>query len=113
MVEVLAAICQVPTPAAVVASDWIFVVLIGIGFLAGIGITALGPGGVFVTIALYTLAGIGPAAVAGTASATNIAAGLLDSIAYTRSGELLAPQNQRLALVVSTTSVLGASLELK
>jgi uncharacterized membrane protein YfcA len=109
MVEALATIFQVTTPAAfVIASDWTLVALVVIGFLAGIGITALGPGGVFVTIALYTLTGIGPAVVAGTASATNIAAGLLGSIAYVRSGELLATQNQRLALVVSVTSVLGA-----
>ncbi len=91
-----------------VPSDWTLLALVLIGFLAGIGITALGPGGVFVTIALYALTGLGPAAVAGTASATNIAAGLLGSIAYTRSGELLAASNQRLALVVSVTSVLGA-----
>jgi uncharacterized membrane protein YfcA len=92
----------------VLGTDWMLVVLAVIGFLAGIGITALGPGGVFVTIALYVLTGLGPAVVAGTASATNIAAGLLGSIAYTRSGELLTHQNQRLAAVLSVTSVLGA-----
>lgn len=109
MIEIGVTTLQLTASAAfMVPNDWMLMVLIIIGFLAGVGITALGPGGVFVTIALYTLTGLAPAAVAGTASATNIAAGLLGSIAYTRSGELLTRQNQYLALVVSVTSVLGA-----
>lgn len=91
-----------------VGGNWGLLLLVSIGFLAGIGITALGPGGVFVTIALYALTTLTTGAVAGTASATNIAAGLLGSVAYARSGELLTAQNQRLALVLSVTSVLGA-----
>lgn len=111
MIEALLPSLQLTASVAVVVpSDWILVALAIVGFLAGIGITALGPGGVFVTIALYALTGLAPGVVAGTASATNIVAGLLGSIAYTRSGELLTRQNQRLALVLSVTSMVGALL---
>ncbi|QLG64034.1 sulfite exporter TauE/SafE family protein [Halorarum salinum] len=52
------------------------------------GITAVGPGGVFVTAALYALLDIPPGTVAGTASATFVATGLLGTATYLRSGEL-------------------------
>jgi uncharacterized membrane protein YfcA len=108
MVEALLTSLQSTTFGLVVPSDWLLGALVIVGFLAGIGITALGPGGVFVTIALYALTGLAPGVVAGTASATNIVAGLLGSIAYIRSGELLTRQNQRLALMLSVASVIGA-----
>ena len=39
--------------------------LMAIAFLAGVGITAIGPGGIFLTIALLTLGQLPPAGVAG------------------------------------------------
>jgi hypothetical protein len=41
--------------------------LIAFGLVAGIGITAVGPGGVLVTVGLFVLTDLSPAAVAGTA----------------------------------------------
>lgn len=44
----------------------LIVLLMGIAFLSGIGITTVGPGGIFVTIALYSLTPISHGKVAGT-----------------------------------------------
>lgn len=62
--------------------------LVLVSLAGGMGITAVGPGGVFVTAALYALVDIPPGTVAGTASATFIATGLLGTATYLRSGEL-------------------------
>ncbi|MEX2570204.1 MAG: sulfite exporter TauE/SafE family protein [Gemmatimonadota bacterium] len=86
------------------------VTLAVIALLSGIGITAIGPGGIFVTIALFSLTGLTPAEVAGTASATFIAAGLVGSWIYARSGELGEPGSYRLAALLSVTSVVGGLL---
>ncbi len=83
-------------------------VLLIIAYLAGVGITAVGPGGIFLTIALFALSGLPPAGVAGTASATMVAAGLAGTIAYVRSGELTRPDNRRLAVVLSSSGLAGA-----
>jgi uncharacterized membrane protein YfcA len=84
------------------------VLLAVIALFAGIGITAIGPGGIFVTIALFLLAPIGPAEVAGTASATFVATGLLGSAVYLRSGEFTAGYARELAILLSSASVVGA-----
>jgi hypothetical protein len=91
-----------------VVSLEVAVVLAVIALFAGIGITAIGPGGVFVTIALFLLAPIGPAEVAGTASATFVATGLLGSAVYLRSGEFTAGYARELAILLSAASVAGA-----
>lgn len=78
-----------------------------VGFLAGVGITAIGPGGVFITIAL-ALTAASPAVVAGTAGATNIAAGLLGTAAYVQSGELRTDEGVRMAVALSIPGVIGA-----
>lgn len=62
--------------------------LVLVSLAGGMGITAVGPGGVFVTAALYALLDIPPGTVAGTASATFVATGLLGTATYLRSGEL-------------------------
>lgn len=67
---------------------------------------------VFVTITLYALPTLTTGAVASTVSATNIAAGLLGSVAYAYSCELLTPQNQQLALVLSVTRPRRLSTEM-
>ncbi|MDS0300035.1 sulfite exporter TauE/SafE family protein [Halogeometricum sp. S1BR25-6] len=78
-----------------------------VGFLAGVGITAIGPGGVFITIAL-ALTAASPAVVAGTAGATNIAAGLLGTAVYVRSGELRTAAGTRMAVALSVPGGIGA-----
>lgn len=83
--------------------------LLAVGFLAGVGITALGPGGVFVTIALAATIG-SPAVVAGTAGATNIAAGIVGSLVYARSGELRSRAGRRMAVALSLPGAAGALL---
>lgn len=84
--------------------------LVIISFLSGIGITAIGPGGIFLTIALFSLTALTPAQVAGTASATFIAAGVLGTVVYARSGELKDESTIRLAMILSVTAIAGALL---
>lgn len=86
----------------------LIVVLVVIAFVSGIGITTVGPGGIFVTIALYSLTSIPSGTVAGTAHATFIATGLLASAAYTRSGEMRADGAREMAIVLSLAGILGS-----
>jgi uncharacterized membrane protein YfcA len=83
-------------------------VLMAIAFLAGVGITAIGPGGIFLTIALFALSGMPPAGVAGTASAAMVAAGFVGTLVYFRSGELTIQRNRSLAVILSASGLLGA-----
>ncbi|MFC6835394.1 sulfite exporter TauE/SafE family protein [Halomarina ordinaria] len=85
-------------------------VLVVVAFVGGIGITAIGPGGILVTAALFALTATDPATVAGTASATFVATGLLGVATYVRSGELAARAGRRDAVVLSVTGVVGALL---
>lgn len=82
--------------------------LVAISLLAGVGITAVGPGGIFVTIALYALTDLPPAVVVGTASATFVATGLLGTASYYRSGELDSTGGGRAATILSVTGLVGA-----
>lgn len=84
--------------------------VIAVAFLAGVGITAIGPGGIFLTIALLALGRLSPAAVAGTASAAMVLAGLAGTLVYIRSGELALERNRSLALILSASGLLGALL---
>ncbi|WP_101294043.1 sulfite exporter TauE/SafE family protein [Halegenticoccus soli] len=84
------------------------VALVLVALFAGAGITTVGPGGVFVTAALFALTPASPATVAGTASATFVATGLVGSYAYRRSGELTGERGRLLAAILSATGVLGA-----
>jgi uncharacterized membrane protein YfcA len=83
-------------------------VLMVIALLGGVGITAVGPGGIFVTIALYALTDLPPAVVVGTASATFVATGVLGTASYYRSGELEAGRGARAAAILSGTGLAGA-----
>lgn len=78
-----------------------------IGLVAGIGITAVGPGGVLVTIGLFLFTGLSPAVVAGTAMVTHVATGTLGSLAYLRSGHLRERQTVRVAAILLVTAVAG------
>ncbi|MFB6202252.1 MAG: sulfite exporter TauE/SafE family protein, partial [Halorhabdus sp.] len=91
------------TPSLLIAG-----LLVGVAFLAGIGCTTLGPGGIFTTVALYSLTAVSSSTVAGTAQLTFVGVGLLGSVAYLRSGELAIGDNARMAGVLSVASILGA-----
>jgi len=81
-----------------------------IGLVGGIGITAVGPGGVLPTIGLFALTGLSPAQVAGTAIVTHIATGALGTSVYTRSGQLREPGTRRTALILAGTALIGTPL---
>lgn len=83
-------------------------VLLGlIGLVGGIGITALGPGGVLPTIGLFLLTDLPPAQVAGTAIVTHIATGVLGTAAYTRSGQLRDRDTRRSALYLAGAALVA------
>ncbi|GAB3767754.1 TSUP family transporter [Microlunatus parietis] len=88
----------------------VLVALAVIGLAGGIGITAVGPGGVLPTIGLFALTGLSPAQVAGTAIVTHVATGALGTTAYTRSGQLREPATRRIALILAGTALLGTPL---
>ncbi|HEU4975163.1 MAG TPA: sulfite exporter TauE/SafE family protein [Baekduia sp.] len=77
------------------------------GLVGGVGITALGPGGVLVTIGLYALSGLRPEAVAGTAIATHVGTGALGTATYLRSGHLAGPSTRRTAGILVTAALIG------
>jgi uncharacterized membrane protein YfcA len=78
-----------------------------IGLVGGVGITAVGPGGVLPTIGLFALTDLSPAMVAGTAIVTHIATGALGTVAYTRSGELRNAETRRTALILAGTALVS------
>lgn len=82
-------------------------VMVCFGLVAGIGITAVGPGGVLVTIGLFLASSLSPAGVAGTAIVTHLATGALGSFVYHRSGQLRDPETRRVALILAITAVAG------
>lgn len=88
----------------------VVVVLFIVSLFAGVGITAVGPGGIFVTIALYALTDLASATVVGTASATFVATGLLGTASYYRSGELGSHGSWTSAVALSLTGLGGALL---
>lgn len=85
----------------------VLVLLALTGLVGGIGITALGPGGVLPTIGLFTLTDLTPPQVAGTAIVTHVATGVLGAAAYRRSGHLHEPATRRTALVLAATALAG------
>ena len=89
-------------------STEIMILLLVIALVGGICITTIGPGGIFVTIALFALLPLDPSTVAGTASATFIATGIVGSLGYLKSGELKGKVAGKAAGVLSLTSVIGA-----
>lgn len=81
-----------------------------LGLVGGIGITAVGPGGVLPTVGLFALTGLAPAEVAGTAIVTHVATGLLGTAAFLRSGQLRAADTRRTALILAAAAVVGTPL---
>ncbi|MGC4942619.1 sulfite exporter TauE/SafE family protein [Kribbella sp. DT2] len=85
----------------------LLVLLAAFGLAGGIGITAIGPGGVLPTIGLFALTSLSPAQVAGTAIVTHVATGALGTAAYARSGQLRDQQTRRTALILAGAAVIG------
>ncbi|WP_331725954.1 sulfite exporter TauE/SafE family protein [Streptomyces sp. NBC_01012] len=81
-----------------------------IGLLGGIGITALGPGGVLPTIGLFALTDLTASQVAGTAIVTHVATGALATCAYARSGQFRDRPTLRTALLLAATAAVGTPL---
>lgn len=88
-------------------APWEALLLVVISLIGGIGITAIGPGGILVTIALFLLTDLSPADVAGTAIVTHIGTGIVGSLAFLRSGQLREPRTRRLAVVLGITALVG------
>src|SRR5581483_6144388 len=80
------------------------------GFAGGVGTTALGPGGVLVTIGLFLFSGLPPAAISGTAIATNVGSATLGTGAFARSGQLRGRDTRRMAAVLIAAAVVGTPL---
>ena len=83
-------------------------VLLIIALIGGFCITTIGPGGIFVTIALFALLPLDPSTVAGTASAAFIATGIAGSLGYLRSGQLREKHAVKAAVILSLASIIGA-----
>ncbi|MEU9204663.1 sulfite exporter TauE/SafE family protein [Streptomyces sp. NPDC048332] len=86
------------------------VLLAVVGLVGGIGITAIGPGGVLPTIGLFLLTGLSPSGVAGTAIVTHVATGALGTAAYTHSGQLKEADTRRCAAVLALAALVGTPL---
>lgn len=84
----------------------VLALLVAVAFLAGVGNTGVGVGGVFVTAVLYAFTDLPSEVVAGTALATFAATGALGSYSYVRSGELRG-EGGRIAGVLGTGSGVG------
>jgi hypothetical protein len=81
-----------------------------LGLIGGVGITALGPGGVLPTVGLVALTEMYPPEVAGTAIVTHVATGLLASAVYFRSGHLQSATTRRIAVVLVAAAAVGTPL---
>jgi len=91
------------------APDFLALLLVVVvAFGGGIGVATVGPGGIFVTIALVSVRSYAPGTVAGTTSAALFAGGLLGTAAYLRSGELRGREGRRIAVAISLASGAGA-----
>jgi uncharacterized membrane protein YfcA len=86
------------------------VLLALIGLAGGIGITAVGPGGVLPTIGMLLVTGLPHSSVAGTAIVTHVATGVLGTAVYTRSGQLRDAATRRIAAILAVTAVAGTPL---
>lgn len=82
-------------------------ILVLIAFISGVGITSIGPGGIFLTIALYALTPLASSTIAGTVQVAFIATSLIGSAAYVKSGEI-SGENVVLTALLCSGSVVGA-----
>lgn len=91
-------------------SSGMLVLLALLGLVGGIGITAIGPGGVLPTIGLFALTNLSAAQVAGTAIVTHVATGVLGTAAYTRSGQLHQRDTRRTAIMLAVAALAGTPI---
>lgn len=89
---------------------YVVIALIIISLLGGIGITAIGPGGIFITLFMFSFLSITSAEVAGTASFTFVFAGILATWLYFRSGDFRIQNGLTAAIILSVTGLVGAYL---
>lgn len=92
------------------ASPAVAAAFVLLAFGAGIGISAVGPGGIFLTIALFLFVPIPPETVAGTASSTFVATGALATALFRRSGEFSEGVAREGAVVLSVAGGVGAAV---
>ena len=83
--------------------------LILIAFLSGVGITTIGPGGIFLTIALYALTPLPSGVIAGTVQVAFVLTGVIGTLAYIKSGEI-STENHAQILFLCLGSISGALL---
>jgi uncharacterized protein len=88
-------------------SPAVLIALAVIGLVGGVGISAVGPGGVLPTIGLFALTPLAPAAVAGTAIATNIGAGVAGTVSFAASGQLRDRATRRTAVLLAAAALVG------
>ncbi len=81
--------------------------LIATAVVGGVGITALGPGGVLPTAALFALTGLTAAEVAGTSIVTHVATGVVGTLVFVRSGQLSSSATRRTATVLAAAATVG------
>ena len=81
--------------------------LVLISIAAGVGISAVGPGGVLMTIGLFGFTSLSPSGVAGTAIVTHVGTGLVGTIAYWRSGQLQDHATRRTAMILCAATFAG------
>src|SRR3546814_9733179 len=84
--------------------------LLLISFAAWIGISAVGPGGVLMTIGLFAFTLMSPSRVAGTAIVTHVATGLVSTMAYWRSGQLGDRATRRIAMILCPATLGGIAV---
>ena len=84
-----------------------------LGLAGGIGITAIGPGGVLPTVGLVAFTTLAPAHVAGTAIVTHVATGVVGTAAYVRSGELRVPAIRKTAWLLAATALIGTLIGIR
>jgi len=84
--------------------------LLLISVAAGVGISAVGPGGVLMTIGLFAFTRLSPSLVAGTAIVTHVGTGLVGTMAYWRSGEFRNRKVRRIAAILCAATFVGIPL---
>jgi hypothetical protein len=77
-----------------------------VAFVGGVVVTAIGPGGIFVVVALYGLTSLPAAVIAGTSSVTFIGGSVLGAAGYGYSDDM----NWRLALIIGVGGAIGTRL---
>ena len=84
----------------------LFVLIALIAFAGGVIVTSVGPGGIFVVVALYGLTSLPAAVIAGTSSVTFIGGSVPGAAGYGYSDDM----NWALALIIGVSGAIGTRL---